>query len=165
MAGPDGKLGYKISGFYTKADDWALDPDDGDDAAQILIDGVRDTDYEKLNLNGALEYRFSDTGSIAVNGGFATLGTVTLDTGVPGGTLGLAPNPAARGATITVRFQADEPLRAAPILSVTKPGGATFEPTSPQQDALVYTWSYALADTDPDGTWRLGPRVTERKIY
>ncbi len=78
VAGPDGKLGYKITGFYTKADDWALDPDDDADALQILADGVRDTDYEKLNVNGALEYRFSETGSIAVNAGYATLKATVL---------------------------------------------------------------------------------------
>ncbi len=78
VAGPDGKFGYKISGFYTKAEDWDLDPDDDADALQILADGIRDTDYEKLNVNGALEYRFSDTGSIAVNAGYATLKATVL---------------------------------------------------------------------------------------
>ncbi len=76
--GPSGKLGYKITGTFSQADDWALDPNDPDDARQISSDGVRNTDYEKKNLNGALEYRFSDTGSLSANAGYANLVSTIL---------------------------------------------------------------------------------------
>lgn len=76
--GPSGKLGYKVTGTFAQADDWALDPNDPDDARQISSDGVRNTDYEKKNLNAALEYRFSDTGSLSANAGYANLVSTIL---------------------------------------------------------------------------------------
>ena len=76
--GPSGKLGYKITGTFSQADDWELDPNNTADAAQINADGVRNTDYEKKNLNAALEYRFSDTGSLAANAGYSNLKATVL---------------------------------------------------------------------------------------
>lgn len=77
----NGKLGYKITGAYGTAQDWELDPDDPHDAQQILIDGERNPDYMKSNVNGTLEYRFSDTGTITANGGYSGL-KATLLSGV-----------------------------------------------------------------------------------
>ncbi|MDA0875035.1 MAG: TonB-dependent receptor [Bacteroidetes bacterium] len=74
----NGKLGYKITGTYLQAQDWELDPSDPHDAAQIAIDGERDTDYQKSNFNGNLEYRFSDTGSLTANAGYSTLKATVL---------------------------------------------------------------------------------------
>ncbi|MDA0684618.1 MAG: TonB-dependent receptor [Bacteroidetes bacterium] len=74
----NGKLGYKITGAYGTANDWELDPNNEHDAQQIAIDGVRDTDYMKSNVNGTLEYRFSDTGTITANGGYSALKATVL---------------------------------------------------------------------------------------
>ncbi len=74
----NGKLGYKVTGTYGQANDWELDPDDDADAAQIAIDGVRDTDYTKTNVNGNLEYRFSDTGTLTANAGYSALTSTVL---------------------------------------------------------------------------------------
>ena len=67
------KVGVKVTGTYGIADDFELDPNDPIDAQQIAIDGVRNNDYEKLNLNGTLEYRISSGTSLILNGGFAQL--------------------------------------------------------------------------------------------
>jgi len=75
---PSGKLGYKITGTYLQADDWALDPNDPHDAGQIAVDGERNTEYVKSNVNGNLEYRFSDTGTVSANVGYATLKATVL---------------------------------------------------------------------------------------
>jgi iron complex outermembrane receptor protein len=74
----NGKLGYKLTGTYLQAEDWALDPNDPHDAGQIAIDGERDTDYSKSNINGNLEYRFSETGSLSANVGYSTLKATVL---------------------------------------------------------------------------------------
>jgi outer membrane receptor for ferrienterochelin and colicins len=74
----NGKLGYKITGTYMQAKDWALDPNDAHDAQQIAIDGERNTDYMKSNFNGNLEYRFSDTGSVTANVGYSALEATVL---------------------------------------------------------------------------------------
>ncbi|MDA1028290.1 MAG: TonB-dependent receptor [Bacteroidetes bacterium] len=76
--GPSGKIGYKVTGTFSQADDWELDANDPADAAQIASDGVRDTDYEKQNVNAALEYRFSDSGSLSANVGYANLKSTIL---------------------------------------------------------------------------------------
>jgi len=77
----NGKLGYKLTGAYGQADDWELDPDNEHDAQQIAIDGPRDNAYSKSNVNGTLEYRFSDTGSLTANAGYSSL-KATLLSGV-----------------------------------------------------------------------------------
>jgi len=79
VLGADGNVGYKITGMYGQADDWELDPNNTEDAIQIAQDeGARRTDYEKLNLNGTLEYRFSDAGAFIVNGGYASFTAAVL---------------------------------------------------------------------------------------
>ncbi len=74
----NGQLGYKITGAYAQADDWELDPNDPVDAVQIATDGLRNKDYEKLNLNGTLEYRPNDRLSLIANGGFSSLTAAVL---------------------------------------------------------------------------------------
>ncbi|MEZ4697559.1 MAG: TonB-dependent receptor [Rhodothermales bacterium] len=74
-------VGYKITGAYAQADDWNLNPSDPLDEAQLQSDHVytdpatapenqkldesgrivRNYDYQKLNLNGTLEYRVGET--------------------------------------------------------------------------------------------------------
>ncbi|MDE2996033.1 MAG: TonB-dependent receptor [Bacteroidota bacterium] len=77
----NGKLGYKITGAYGTADDWELDPNNEHDAQQIAIDGERNTEYSKANVNATLEYRFSDTGTVTANAGWSGL-TATVLSGV-----------------------------------------------------------------------------------
>ena len=74
----NGKIGYKVTGTYMQAEDWELDPDDAHDAGQIAIDGVRSTEYAKSNVNGAVEYRFSESGTLTANGGYSTLKATVL---------------------------------------------------------------------------------------
>ncbi len=72
-------IGYKISGMYGRADDWKLDPNNNEDALQILADeGTRNTDFEKFNLNGTLEYRFGTNRSLTFNGGTSQLTAAVL---------------------------------------------------------------------------------------
>ncbi len=74
-------LGYKITGFASRADDWELDPGDPLDAAQLAadVDGVtRNNDFRKLNFNGMLQYRVSDAVSVTANGGYSQLDAVVL---------------------------------------------------------------------------------------
>ncbi|QXD15609.1 TonB-dependent receptor [Rhodocaloribacter litoris] len=73
-----GRLGYKVTGAYSQAEDWELDPNDPIDRVQIETDGVRNNDYEKLNLNGTLEFRPNDRVSITANGGFSSLKATVL---------------------------------------------------------------------------------------
>ncbi|MFQ6113258.1 MAG: TonB-dependent receptor plug domain-containing protein, partial [bacterium] len=86
----NGKLGYKITGQYAQADDWKLNPADSLDKEQLDSDFTdpvtgeklqRNYDYKKLNVNGLLEYRFSDDVTLTANGGFSSLDAVVL-TGV-----------------------------------------------------------------------------------
>ncbi len=72
------KVGVKVTGTYGQAEDFELDPNDPIDAQQIAIDGVRDNDFEKLNLNGTLEYRISDNTALIFNGGFSQLSAAVL---------------------------------------------------------------------------------------
>lgn len=74
----NGKLGYKLTGAYGQADDWELDPDNEHDAQQIAIDGPRDDEYKKSNVNGTLEYRFSETGTLTANAGYSSLKATVL---------------------------------------------------------------------------------------
>lgn len=78
------KVGYKITAQYAKADDWKLDPNDPLDAEQLALDKEgfpRNYDYKKLNVNGMLQYRFSESVSLTANGGYGSLDAAVL-TGV-----------------------------------------------------------------------------------
>lgn len=83
-----GKLGYKVTGQYAQADDWELNPEDPLDKAQLDDDAKdpntgqplnpRNYDYKKLNVNGMLQYRFSDSVSLTANFGYSQLDAVVL---------------------------------------------------------------------------------------
>ncbi len=80
-AGAAGNIGYKITGQYTQADDFSLDPNDPVDAALLAQDAdgfTRNNDFKKMNVNGLLEYRFSDETSLIANGGFSQLDATVL---------------------------------------------------------------------------------------
>lgn len=79
VLGPRQKFGYKITGMYGQADDWKMNPDDPVDALQIAGDVIpRNTDYKKRNINGTVEYRFSEKGSVIASGGFSDLDATVL---------------------------------------------------------------------------------------
>ena len=74
-----GNLGYKITGDYARVNDWELDPSDPVDEA--LLEGdvqPRNYDYDKLNVNGTLEYRFSPTTALTVTGGHSLFTGIVL---------------------------------------------------------------------------------------
>lgn len=76
------RFGYKITGAYTQADDWELDPDDPEDAEQLDTDLIpRNNDFQKLNLNGLVQYRVSPRTTVTADGGFSAL-TATVLSGV-----------------------------------------------------------------------------------
>lgn len=78
-AGTAGKVGYKITGQYTQADDFTLNSSDPIDAALLASDSKpRNNDFQKLNVNGLIEYRFSDQTSLIANGGFSQLDATVL---------------------------------------------------------------------------------------
>ncbi|MFB3133116.1 MAG: TonB-dependent receptor domain-containing protein, partial [Rhodothermales bacterium] len=75
-------IGIKVTGAYGQADDFALDPNDPIDAAQLQGDKVdRDNDFKKLNINGLLEYRTGENTALIFNGGFSEL-TATILSGI-----------------------------------------------------------------------------------
>ncbi|MDE2835756.1 MAG: TonB-dependent receptor [Bacteroidota bacterium] len=77
------KLGLKLTGSVASANDFALENcdqallqmrafdqcPDPEDAVQILVDGVRDTDFRKFTLNGNVEYRFLQNGRFNLSAG------------------------------------------------------------------------------------------------
>ncbi len=98
-------LGWKITGQYAQADEWELDPGDRPDSLEIaryrvyqgrdqVPDGRtvaagdfdedearefqlrREDDYQKLNVNGLLQYRSGDATTISLNGGYSELKSV-----------------------------------------------------------------------------------------
>jgi iron complex outermembrane receptor protein len=85
------KIGYKLTGQFTRADDWQLNETDSLDAAQLDQDfenpetGIRaprDYDYQKFNINGMVQYKLSDDASLTANGGYSTLeGTILSGVG------------------------------------------------------------------------------------
>lgn len=98
-------VGYKFTGQWGEANEWQLDPDDPQDAAEIDryrvyddpeadalvgrnfverdVDGDGDLDaqlrrkdrYRRYNANGLLTYRFDDETTLALSGGYASLTT------------------------------------------------------------------------------------------
>ncbi len=76
--GAQNNFGYKVTANYAQAEEWTLDPTT-EDSLQIAADGgPRESDYDKINLNGTLEYRFGSNGSLIANGGYATLTSAIL---------------------------------------------------------------------------------------
>lgn len=73
------RFGYKITGTFTRADDWELDPGDPQDAAQLQDDvRPRNYDHQSYNVNGSLSYRFSDDVTLTASGGHSSLTSIVL---------------------------------------------------------------------------------------
>ncbi len=95
-----GTVGYKLTGQFSRADEWRLDPDHPADAAEIARYRTyapdeeiptgrptvgrqlrRETFYRTFNGNGLLTYRIDDETRLSVRSGFASL-TSPLQTGL-----------------------------------------------------------------------------------
>jgi iron complex outermembrane receptor protein len=95
-----GRVGYKFTGQFSRADEWTLDPDAPQDAAELaryrtyepgetIPEGRPTTDrrlrrddlYRTFNTNGTLTYRFDDATRLSLRGGVASL-TSPLQTGI-----------------------------------------------------------------------------------
>jgi len=95
-----GRVGYTFTGQFSRADEWTLDPDDPQDAAEIaryrtyepdetIPEGRPTTDrrlrrddlYRTFNTNGELTYRVDDATRLSLRGGVASL-TTPLQTGI-----------------------------------------------------------------------------------
>ncbi len=73
------RLGYKITGTFTRADDWEFDPNDPDDAAQLQDDVLpRNYDHQSYNVNGLLSYRFADDITLTAGGGYSAINSIVL---------------------------------------------------------------------------------------
>ncbi|NND72950.1 MAG: TonB-dependent receptor [Rhodothermales bacterium] len=98
-AGKVNQFGYKVTGTYGQADDWALSVDNDTDAAELaddftytdpsdapsnqVVDAAtgklqRNYDYKKLNVNGQLEYQVNDRTKVILNGGHSRYDAVVL---------------------------------------------------------------------------------------
>lgn len=98
-AGKIDQFGYKVTGSYGQAEDWALNPSNTLDSLELADDFVydlgsqdppenqdvdaagklqRNYDYKKLNLNGQLEYRVNDRTKVIFNGGHSRYDAVVL---------------------------------------------------------------------------------------
>lgn len=96
----DGTIGYKFTGQFSRADEWALNPDDPQDRTELdryyqygpfedIPPGRTTTDrqlrrddrYRTFNTNGLLTYRFDNETALSLRGGFASL-TSPLQTGI-----------------------------------------------------------------------------------
>ena len=77
------QFGYKITAQYAEANDWELDPNDSTDAIQLEGEVVeRNYDYKKLNINGTLMYKFSNSTFLTASAGHSELdGTVLTGVG------------------------------------------------------------------------------------
>ena len=73
------RIGYKITGTYTRADDWELDPNDPQDRIQLDSDvRARNYDHQGYNFNGLLSYRFSDDVTLTASGGYSAITSIVL---------------------------------------------------------------------------------------
>ena len=69
------RLGYKVTGLYSQAEDWPLDPNDPHDQDQVetyFRDIPRDDDAQRGFVSGVLSYRFAPNTTLTANGGWAT---------------------------------------------------------------------------------------------
>lgn len=74
-------FGYKITGKYSQANDWELDANNAEDQVQLMLDApglTRNYDFQKFNINGMVQYKFSDNVSLTANAGTASLDAVVL---------------------------------------------------------------------------------------
>ena len=78
-------VGYKVTAQYARADDWALDPGNRFDRKELARDDpsvTRNYDYERLNLNGMLQFKFNDAVRLTAQGGYARFdGNILSDIG------------------------------------------------------------------------------------
>lgn len=92
------RVGYKITGHYAQGEEWRLDSDDEHDADQLADDFVyedpsqapanqnvgpggrllRDDNYQSLNINGFLQYRFGEAAALSGNVGYSSINATTL---------------------------------------------------------------------------------------
>ncbi|HYE58781.1 MAG TPA: TonB-dependent receptor, partial [Rhodothermales bacterium] len=93
------RIGYKFSGAFTRADDWAFDASNTLDSAQLAADFVfpatqqpkdfqtidpttrrvqRDYDYQKLAFSGLVQYRLNPTTTLSLNAGHSTFDGIVL---------------------------------------------------------------------------------------
>ena len=85
------RVGVKVTGSYAAGTDFALEScaqnlleeqkfsecPDPDDAVQIAVDGIRDTDYNKYTVAGNLDFRLGSEMTFSLNGGMGQItGTV-----------------------------------------------------------------------------------------
>lgn len=77
------KFGYKITGQYAQADDWDYDINNAQDRDQLVNPVTGDTtffdrDYQKLNINGLMEFRLKENVALIFNGGYSHLDATVL---------------------------------------------------------------------------------------
>ncbi len=76
------RLGYKVVGSFTRAEEWHFDPSDRLDSLQLA--GFRpsllplDYDTWKYNLNGTLAYKLSPAATLTANGGYSSSQSIFL---------------------------------------------------------------------------------------
>lgn len=85
------RVGVKVTGSYFAGNDFALESCDSallqnrafdqcpdpEDAVQIFVDGIRDTDYSKFTVSGNVEFRLGTGTRLSLNAGTAAMnGTV-----------------------------------------------------------------------------------------
>ena len=90
------RVGVKVTGSYSVANDFALESCDSgllqarafdqcpdpEDAVQIFVDGVRETDYSKFTVSGNVDYRLGSRTRLSLNAGTAAMnGTVLSGVG------------------------------------------------------------------------------------
>ncbi len=74
-------LGYKVTAKYSQAEDWEFDPANPQDQVQLELDApglTRNYDFQKYNVNGMVQYKFSDLVSLTANAGTSGLDAVVL---------------------------------------------------------------------------------------
>lgn len=75
------RFGYKVTGSYTRADDWQLNPAEPHDSTQLANDLpglVRDYEHYTYNVNGLVAYRFADDVTLTANAGYSELQGIVL---------------------------------------------------------------------------------------
>jgi iron complex outermembrane receptor protein len=90
------RVGVKVTGSYATGNDFALESCDSgllqnrafdqcpdpEDAVQIFVDGIRDTDYSKFTVSGNVEFRLGSRTRLSLNAGTAAMnGTVLSGVG------------------------------------------------------------------------------------
>ena len=77
-----GKLGYKVVADFTRADDFAFDPDDPADLVQLATfrQDVLPVDYDNRNYtaSGLLAWRFRPNATLTANAGYSASKTIAL---------------------------------------------------------------------------------------